>query len=78
MKILRLGSHTHCDGGCREIGETQDMRLLLVSYRPLAKTRSAQRGKLLGGKEEKDHDLGRHGHVLAVPVEPVNIQLVRG
>ena len=34
-----------------------------------------KRGKLVRGKE-KDHS-SRDGHVLAVPVEPVNIQLVR-
>ena len=38
--------------------------------------RSAQTGKVSQGKE-KDHSR-RDGHVLAVPVEPVNIQLVRG
>ena len=37
-----------------------------------------KRGELLGGGRAKARDLGRHGHVLPVAVEPVDVELVRG
>ena len=50
---------------------------MLVSYRPLAKNQKCTNGESYSeGRRKKTH-LGRDGHVLAVPVEPVNIQLVR-
>ena len=72
-------SHTHCDGGCGEkiAVKSQEDPLASVLQAASQKPEVHKRGKLVRGKESKD-DLGRHGHVLAVPVEPVNIQLVRG